>query len=123
MAIGGRFGAIHKKRRIALGKTLRQFCLENGLDPGNTSRLERGRLQPLQGVKLQERARMLKLEKGSNEWHEFFDLAAAERGTIPDDLLSDEEVVAKLPILFRSLRGRQPTEEDLDELVRKLRET
>ena len=42
------FGEYFKASRIAIKKTLRQFCIENGLDPGNISKLERGLLPPPQ---------------------------------------------------------------------------
>jgi transcriptional regulator with XRE-family HTH domain len=117
-----RFGEFFKQRRLAMGKTLRQFCLENGLDPGNISRLERGLLSPPQGREvLESYAEHLKLKKGSDEWYEFFDLAAAETGRIPPEILEDADVVDKLPILFRTLRGQKVPDKQLDELVRKLR--
>ena len=100
------FGAYLKKLRISGGLTLRAFCTKNGFDPGNYSRLERGLLPPPRSEeKLKEYARALRLKRGTDEWLEFFDQAAAVRGQLPKDLLSDEEVVAKLPLLFRTLRG------------------
>jgi len=56
-----------------------------------------------------------------DDWYQFFDLAAAESGKIPKDILSDEEVVEKLPILFRTLRGKKVSDEKLNKLVRKIR--
>ena len=116
-----RFGAFFKQRRVALGKTLRQFCQECGLDPGNISRLERSLLPPPQGREvLESYAKHLKLKKGSDEWYEFFDLAAAGTGRIPQEILEDEELMEKLPILFRTLRGQKVPDEQLDELIRKI---
>ena len=116
------FGEFFKERRIALGKTLRQFCLDNNLDPGNISKLERRLLMPPQSRdKLEEYARLLKIKKGSDEWYTFFDLAAAETGRIPEELISKEDIVEKLPILFRTLRGQKVPEEKLEELIKKLR--
>jgi transcriptional regulator with XRE-family HTH domain len=117
-----RFGEFFKSRRIALRKTLRQFCRENGLDAGNISRLERGLLQPPQGREtLESYAKLLKLRKGSDDWYAFFDLAAAETGRIPQELLDDDKVLEQLPILFRTLRGQKVPDEQLDELVRTIR--
>ncbi len=110
------FGAFFKKRRMALGLTLREFCHENGLDAGNLSRLERGLMPPPQGEKLAAYAETLGLKEGSDEWYEFFDLAAAEKGRIPEDLQT-EEVLDKLPILFRTIRGQKVPDDKLDELV------
>ena len=115
------FGAFLKEKRIALGKTLRQFCLENKLDPGNHSKLERGRNSPPQGEKLHALAAQLELQEGSDDWYALFDLAAAEKGRIPDDILNDEELVGKLPILFRTIRGEELTKEQLIELAETIR--
>src|SRR3989304_556150 len=51
------FGEFFKQKRTGLKKTLRQFCAENNLDPGNISKLERGLMAPPQGSdKLEEYA-------------------------------------------------------------------
>ncbi len=113
------FAKFFKARRVVLGLTLRKFCLMHELDPGNISKMERGKLPPPQSEeKLKEYARMLKIKKGSDDWQTFFDLAAAEVGSFPADLLSDKEVLAKLPALFRTMRGQQVTDEELDDLIK-----
>jgi transcriptional regulator with XRE-family HTH domain len=112
------FGELFKKRRIALGITLREFCRRHGLDSGNMSRLERGvQPPPTSRDKLRLYAQLLKIEEGTDDWYEFFDLAAACAGRIPEEIRSDEELVKKLPVIFRTLRGRKLTDEQLDELV------
>jgi transcriptional regulator with XRE-family HTH domain len=116
------FGDFFKEKRIGLKKTLRQFCMENGLDPGNISKLERGLMQPPQGSgKLEEYAKYLHIKKGTDDWYTFFDLAAVEAGRIPDELLNDAKIAASLPILFRTLRGKKISEKKLDELVEMIR--
>ena len=118
------FGAFIKKLRIRNKRTLREFCLEHGLDPGNYSRLERGLFPPPQKDDLLEKyAIALGLERGSAEWLELFDLAAASRGQLPSDLLADEELLGKLPALFRTLRGRDVSPEKLDALIEDVRRT
>ena len=118
-----RFGEFFKEKRLAAGKTLRAVCIENGLDPGNISRLERGRLPAPRKRELLERyARLLKIKKGSDDWYEFFDLAATEAGQIPKEILEDAEVLERLPLLFRTLRGQRVPDKGLDELVRLIRE-
>ncbi|MBI5308777.1 MAG: hypothetical protein HZB37_10735 [Planctomycetes bacterium] len=64
---------------------------------------------------------LLKIKKGSDDWYTFFDLAAAETGRIPEELIARENIVEKLPILFRTLRGQKVPEEKLEELIKKLR--
>ena len=117
-----RFGTFFKERRIGIGITLRQFCGEHGLDAGNLSKLTRVLLPPPRNrEKLEEYARYLSLREGTDEWMEFFDLAAAEAGRIPDDIMDNKEVVEQLPILFRTLRGEKVPDNKLDELVRKIK--
>jgi hypothetical protein len=73
--------------------------------------------------KLSEYAKALGLQPGSDEWYEFFDRAAAATGRVPKELLSDEVVVEKLPLLFRTLRGNPVDPQKLDELVHLIRKT
>lgn len=115
------FGEFFKARRQALGMTLRDFCLKHKLDPGNLSRLERGLLAPPQDRDVLEKyAKCLELKAGSDDWYTFFDLAAAAKGRLPDELMEDEALVAKLPLVFRTLREKRITDKALDELVRKV---
>lgn len=116
------FGRLLKKLRADKGLTLREFCQANGFDPGNYSRLERGLFAPPQREELLERyANAFGLQRGSDAWIEFFDLAAAARGELPKDLLRDEDLLEKLPVLFRTLRGEKVPPEKLDQLVEKVR--
>ena len=116
------FGEYFKDLRIKRGMTLRRFCEVFGFDPGNISKLERGRLSPPQSrEKLAEYATALGIEEGSSEWFEFYDRAAACSGQIPKDILSDEELVGKLPLIFRTLRGEKLSEEQLRDLAETIR--
>ena len=115
------FGEFFKKKRMEMGKTLRQFCLENSLDPGNISKIERGILPPPQTSKLEHYAKCLKIKKGSDDWYEFFDLAHASAGRIPEEILSDEEVLSKLPLVFRTLRGQKLNREQLNKLAKEIK--
>ncbi len=115
------FARFFKERRIALGKTLREFCEENGLDPGNISKLERGLLPPPQSRdKAEQYAGFLRLKRELPEWTEFLDLAAAGAGRIPDDL-QEAALLHRLPVLFRTLRGTKLKDDKLDELIDRLR--
>ena len=117
------FGKFFKEKRISLGKTLRQFCQDHGLDPGNISKIERGRLAPPGSEeKLKEYAMYLKIKIGSEEWQKFRDLAAIGSGKIPEDL-KDKEILTRLPIFFRALRDKKFSKEDLEELIKKIRES
>ncbi len=112
------FGEFIKDLRIRSGQTLRRFCDAHQLDAGNYSKLERGLFPPPTGEeKLLQLARLLGLKPGTDDWSTFFDLAAAAKGQLPRDLLNDEEIVSKLPVLFRTLRGEPVPAEKLDELI------
>ena len=115
------FGEYFKKKRLEMRKTLRQFCLENGLDPGNISKIERGILPPPQSrEKLAHYAKSLGIVEGGDEWLEFFDIARTDIGRIPEEILADRNIVAKLPLLFRTLKGQKLTREQLEKLAREL---
>ena len=115
------FGEFIKNLRIERRMTLREFCRSAKLDPSNWSRIERGLAPPpkskavLQGI-----AEMLKVEEGSEKYHTLFDLAAISH--IPIDLLSDEQVLDKLPVFFRTIRGEKPSRKELEELIRIMKE-
>lgn len=118
----GGFGEFFKTKRTEKGVTLRQFANIHNLDPGNLSKMERGLLPPPQNTeKLRDYAGYLGIEKGSDDWYEFFDLAAAETGRIPDEFLSDEEIMSQLPLLFRTFRGQRVSAEKLDKLIKKIK--
>ncbi len=120
--MSSKFGMLLKKHRLKKGQTLREFCLEHGFDPSNFSRMERGLFPPPQSHELIEKyAVALGLKPGSDEWMELFDVAAAERGQIPPDLMSDAELVDKLPVLFRTMRAKQISPEVLDGLLERIR--
>lgn len=114
------FGEFFRLRREVLGLTLRGFCIKHDLDPGNTSRLEHGLLPPPQDhEQLEQYARFLELQPGSDAWYTFFDLAAAAKGRIPEELLEDPDVTAKLLVLFRVLREKRLTDEQLHDLLKR----
>lgn len=117
------FGSFFKELRQCQGTTLRQFCLDNGFDPGNISKMERGLLPPPgSDRKLKEYAKALKIRRGSEAWYQFFDLARTATGRIPPEVMRNREVAARLPLLFRTLRGQKVSEQKLDELVSLLRQ-
>jgi transcriptional regulator with XRE-family HTH domain len=112
------FKRLRKDRRI----TLRAFCERAGADPANISRMERGAMAPPQDREILARyANALGVREGSDDWYQFVDSAAADRGIIPKDIMDDEELVRQLPAFFRTLRGEKPTEAELRKVVDKIR--
>jgi len=101
------FGAWVRSRREQLGLSLREFALASGLDPGNLSKYERELLPaPQEQDTLKRIATALKLKHGTREYEDFVDLAAASAGRIPPDLAADPRVLSKMPLLFRTARGK-----------------
>ena len=119
--MGTLFGEYFKKRRLVLGKTLRQFSLDNGLDAGNISKIERGILAaPQSGEKLEKYAKCLGIKEGSDEWLDFFDIARTDSGRIPEEILANKDIAAHLPLVFRTLRGQKLTGDQLEKLAHEL---
>ena len=113
------FGEFFRQKRIALGFTLRSFCKQYQLDPGNVSRLERNILPPtIDEEKLAGYATALKITKGSTDWMIFFDLANTAKGRIPSDILNHEEAMKYLPLVFRTARGKKLTKKKLQDLIK-----
>jgi len=117
------FGKLFKSLRVGSEQTLRQVCLSHGFDPGNISKLERGKLAPPQCVeKLERYANALGLVRGTAQWQEFVDLGLACAGQIPTDVMHDEDLVAKLPALLRTMSGKKLSRRQLEELIEMIRE-
>ena len=122
MKKGGGFGEFFKSKRMELGLTLREFCRTNGFDAGNISRIERGLARAPQSSELRAKyAAALGIKEGTDDWLTFFDLAAADLGQIPEDLQNDEKLLKSLPLLFRTVRDSDLSEEELKKLIEALR--
>ncbi len=116
------FGSYFEQLRQEQGLTLRMFCKKAACDPANISRMERGLISPPKAREILEKyADALNLVEGSSEWYKFFDLAAADHGIVPQDIMADAELVKVLPTFFRTLRGQKPTKEEMIKLAEKMR--
>lgn len=117
------FGKFIKDERLAKGIGLREFCRKLGIDASNWSKVERGALAPPQDVKkLEKIANVLGIQPDTEKWRTLKDQANIDAGIIPKDLLSDKEVFDSLPMFFRTIRSEKPTPEELDRLIKKIRE-
>jgi len=122
MKKGGGFGDFFKRKRMELGLTLREFCRKNGFDAGNISKIERGLARAPQSSEIKAKyAASLGIKEGTDDWLTFFDLAAADLGQIPEDLKGDERLLKSLPLLFRTVRDSELSEEELKKLIEALR--
>ena len=111
------FGEFVKSLRARAKLGLREFCLRTGIDSSNWSKMERGINPPPQDDRtLTFYAESLGLQKGTEDWEKFFDLAATAKGLIPSDL-REEDFVAKLPAFFRTIRRHDVTPEELDKVI------
>jgi len=117
------FGTFIKELRARQRLGLREFCLEHGHDPSNWSKIEREVSSPPRDEEaLRKWAKQLGIKPDSDDWHKFFDYAAVDAGRIPDHVLKDEELLAKLPAFFRTISGNKPSRAELENLIKLLRE-
>ncbi len=116
------FGETVKNLRIAKKVTLRLFCQEHGYDPSNWSKIERGINPPPKDEETLERwAKALGLKPGTEPWKNFMLEAEVSRGNIPKEIMNNPELLKKLPIFFRTIRGSEAGGRELDNLIEKIR--
>ncbi len=111
------FGERLKQLRRDRGLALREFCRENGFDHGNMSRIERGLARPPTGERLDKYLAALGVERETDEWYEMHDLAHTCAGEIPPEVMAEEEVVKRLPVIFRTMGRQKPSEKQLNQLI------
>lgn len=117
--MSGEFGQKIREIRVAKEITLRQFCMQAEVDPSNWSKIERGLIAP--PTDLDKICAALDIQPGSPEWHELSNLSHLERGMLPKTVLDNEQVMAALPIFFRTARGEKPTAEELEQVIEVIR--
>lgn len=115
------FGGFIKEKRLSIQITLREFCKKASVDPSNWSKVERGILPPPKSREILEAiAFALDINIESEDWNTMKELAVI--GNMPQQLLTNDILLKKLPVFFRTVRGDKPTKKDLDELIKILRE-
>jgi len=115
------FATFVRDARVKRGLTLREFCRRNSLDPSNWSKIEREVNPPPQSADVLEGiAATLLFEKDGDDYKTLHELAAV--AFIPDDLI-DQKVKDQLPVFFRTVRGEQPSEKELEELIKSIKST
>jgi transcriptional regulator with XRE-family HTH domain len=116
------FGEFVRELRLEKRLGLREFCQKLQFDPSYWSKIEREVTPPPKSKQQLERiAKLLEIRRGSKDWVELMDRAALGAGKVPSDLLSDSELLERLPLVFRTVRGDKPTVRDLSNLVEKIR--
>ncbi len=118
-----RFGEMVRERRKELRLGLREFAQRAGMDPGNLSKIERGRLAAPQSDEILNRiCGALEWSPESAEADLLTDQTAIENGQIPEEVLGDDVVMAKMPLLLRTVQNKQLEPEQLDRLIEMIRE-
>jgi len=111
------FGELVKERRAELRLSLRDCAIRAHIDPGNLSRLERGRAAPPQDVEVLARLAEALEWTDTPAAQELMDIAAMQNGRIPRDILSNEEVMSALPVLLRTVNNKQLDGAHIEKLV------
>lgn len=114
------FGQLVKSHRVKLGVSLRQFCMQTGFDAAYVSRIENNLIPaPESADKLKGLARSLRISIDTEEWVDFFDLAAISRREIPADIsIESREARDLLPVFYRTLRKRSISKGEAELLLR-----
>lgn len=116
-----RFGDLVRGLRAKKGLKLREFCRERDIDPSNWSKIERGINPPPGDPKILNRwARFFDLS--GEELQSFLDAAAIARNEIPQDLVADDRLAARLPVFFQAARKGRLGKEETAKLLADLHE-
>lgn len=111
------FGELIQKRRAELRLSLRDCAVRANMDPGNLSRIERGRAAPPQDPDVLARiVESLELT-GTEQAQTLLDVASMQNGRIPHDILSNEEVMSALPVLLRTVNNKQLGAASIEKLI------
>ena len=93
------------------------------IDAGNMSKIERGILPPPKSDELLKKyAALLNLKEGTDDWYLFFDSAAADSGRLPKELM-EKDILARMPVFFRTIRGKKLSKDKLDKLIKLIKES
>lgn len=114
-----KFAELVKNLRVEQRISLRQFCAEMGVDPSNWSKIERGINPPPKDIEVLKKV-ATRLNLSGDAFVQFTDAAAAGRAELPTDIASNEAVVARLPAFFRAMRGKEPNNEELAEMIKEI---
>lgn len=117
-----KFAQYFAERRKALGLSMRRFAEDKGYDVGYISRLENDVIKPPAELeKLKALAVALELTPETSEWVMFFDLAAARRKELPEDIKNQPQMINLLPAFYRTLRKEKITRDEVEHLLKLLK--
>jgi transcriptional regulator with XRE-family HTH domain len=113
-----RFGLLLKKLRLDAGFGLRTFAEMIEMPASNLSAIEHGR-RSMPDDKIVLAAQVIGLEKGSDTWSQFFDLAK-----VAGEIAADVKPIASkgfVPALLRTIDNVQLTDDDIQNLIHEIR--
>jgi len=118
MKTSKRFGDLFRELRLKNRYTLRAYCRKFNRDPAYISRIERGITPPPENSEeIENYARSFNLEEGSRQWIEFYNLAVVSRKKKSEPILSEKELVGKLPLFVTTTSGKPLDNDKLDKLI------
>lgn len=117
-----KFGQTLKELRIKKELTLRHTCRLVNYDPSNWSKIERGKMSPPSDKKTLRKWAMVLGMSNKSGVQKFIDEANLAQGIIPQDILSQSNVVDFLPAFFRTLRNKKPTKKEIDRLIKLIKD-
>ncbi len=115
-----KFGETLKELRLKKRLSLREVCKATGYDPSNWSKIERGLIPPPDEKIMVKWSKVLGLSQ--KKQREFIDEAKVAQGAIPEDILSNKDAIECLPAFFRTLRNEKPTKEEIDNLIKLIKD-
>jgi transcriptional regulator with XRE-family HTH domain len=117
------FGEFCRNKRLERKLTLRRFCEKSGQDPAYISCIERGLKPPPQSESVRAKlATALGLQKNSEDWNLFHDLADLCAGRLPARIYDDKRMVELLPVFFRAVGKKDMSKEELGAFIEALRQ-
>ena len=110
-----KFGTFLKQLRLRAGYGLRRFATLIEMPASNLSAVEHGR-RPMPAEKLETTADVLGLEKGTEEWNQFYDLGR-QAGKLPADV---QQIAGRgfIPALLRTIDNVQLSDAHVKRLIR-----
>ena len=112
------FGNFLKSLRLKAGFGLRRFADLIEMPASNLSAIEHGR-RSMPSDKLELTAEVLGLERGTDDWNNFFDLCSAS-GRAPADV---QQIANRgfIPALLRTIDNVQLNEKDIQKLIEEIK--
>lgn len=117
-----KFGEGLRNLREKRNLSLREICKMVNYDSSNWSKIERGLISPPAQIETLTNWAIALGLSSKKEISDFIDQANIAQGIIPADIM-DGTNVELLPAFFRTIRNQKPSKEEIDKLIRLLRES